>query len=74
MMAIAFDIPVEIERITAGLERFLRAAAMRIRLALHVREGRQGRFVKGDLIAHAVMEKRAGWGTGYPAEWDPRSL
>jgi plastocyanin len=29
----------------------------------------KGRFVKGDLIAHAVMEKRAGWGTEYPAEW-----
>jgi plastocyanin len=28
-----------------------------------------GRFVKGDLIAHAVMEKRAGWGTEYPEEW-----
>ena len=29
----------------------------------------RGRFVKGDLIAHAVMEKRAGWGTEYPPEW-----
>jgi plastocyanin len=29
----------------------------------------KGRFVKGDLIAHTVMEKRAGWGTEYPAEW-----
>ena len=29
----------------------------------------KGRFVKGDLIAHGVMEKRAGWGTEYPAEW-----
>jgi plastocyanin len=29
----------------------------------------KGRFVKGDLIAHAVMEKRAGWGTEYPVEW-----
>jgi plastocyanin len=29
----------------------------------------RGRFVKGDLIAHAVMEKRAGWGAEYPAEW-----
>jgi len=28
-----------------------------------------GRFIKGDLIAHAVMEKRQGWGTEYPAEW-----
>jgi plastocyanin len=28
----------------------------------------QGRFVKGDLIAYAVMEKRAGWGAEYPAE------
>jgi plastocyanin len=32
-------------------------------------KGPNGRFVKGDLIAHAVMEKRAGWGTEYPAEW-----
>jgi plastocyanin len=31
--------------------------------------GPNGRFVKGDLIAHTVMEKRAGWGTEYPAEW-----
>lgn len=28
-----------------------------------------GRFVKGDLIAYTVMEKRTGWGTEYPAEW-----
>ncbi len=25
-----------------------------------------GRFVKGDLLAYTVMEKRAGWGTEYP--------
>jgi plastocyanin len=34
-----------------------------------------GRFQKGDLVAYAVMEKRAGWGSDYPAdirngEWD----
>jgi len=29
----------------------------------------RGRFVKGDPIAMTVMEKRAGWGTEYPAEW-----
>ena len=34
-----------------------------------------GRFRKGDLVAYAVMEKRAGWGSEYPAdirngEWD----
>ena len=28
----------------------------------------KGRFKKGDIIALAVMEKRAGWGTEYPAE------
>jgi plastocyanin len=28
-----------------------------------------GRFVKGDLVGMTVMEKRAGWGTEYPAEW-----
>ena len=27
-----------------------------------------GRFVKGDLIAYAVMEKRTGWGGEYPAD------
>ena len=32
-------------------------------------KGADGRFVKGDLIAYTVMEKRAGWGTEYPAEW-----
>jgi plastocyanin len=32
-------------------------------------KGPDGRFVKGDLIAYTVMEKRAGWGTEYPAEW-----
>src|SRR5258707_5959783 len=35
----------------------------------------RGRFLKGDLIAYAVMEKRAGWGTEYPddirnGEWE----
>ena len=29
----------------------------------------KGRFVKGDLIAYTVMEKRQGWGAGYPSEW-----
>jgi hypothetical protein len=24
-----------------------------------------GRFKKGDLVAYAVMEKRAGWGSDY---------
>jgi plastocyanin len=28
----------------------------------------KGRFVKGDLVAYAVMEKRAGWGEEYPAD------
>jgi hypothetical protein len=27
-----------------------------------------GRFLKGDLIAYTVMEKRAGWGAEYPPE------
>ncbi|MCC7484951.1 MAG: cytochrome P460 family protein [Burkholderiales bacterium] len=29
----------------------------------------KGRFVKGDLVAYTVMEKRKGWGAGYPHEW-----
>jgi len=28
-----------------------------------------GRFVKGDLVGFGVMEKRTGWGAGYPAAW-----
>jgi plastocyanin len=28
-----------------------------------------GRFIKGDMVAFTVMEKRAGFGTEYPAEW-----
>jgi plastocyanin len=32
-------------------------------------KGPNGRFVKGDLVAYTVMEKRAGWGTEYPPEW-----
>jgi plastocyanin len=32
-------------------------------------KGANGRFVKGDLIAYTVMEKRGGWGAEYPAEW-----
>ena len=28
-----------------------------------------GRFSKGNLVAYTVMEKRAGWGAEYPAEW-----
>lgn len=32
-------------------------------------KGADGRFVKGDLIAYTVMEKRTGWGTEYPAAW-----
>jgi Cytochrome P460 len=34
-----------------------------------------GRFIKGNIIAYTVMEKRAGWGTEYPenvrnGEWE----
>jgi len=29
----------------------------------------QGRFIKDKLVNVFVMEKRAGWGTSYPAEW-----
>ena len=34
-----------------------------------------GRFIKGDLVAYTVMEKRKGWGTEYPddirnGEWE----
>jgi plastocyanin len=32
-------------------------------------KGPDGRFVKSDLLAHTVMEKRKGWGAEYPAEW-----
>lgn len=31
-----------------------------------------GRFIKKDIIAHTVMEKQAGWGADYPADW-PRN-
>ena len=31
-----------------------------------------GRFIKKDILAHTVMEKRAGWGADYPADW-PRN-
>jgi hypothetical protein len=31
-------------------------------------KGANGRFVKGDLVAYTVMEKRTGWGTEYPPE------
>ena len=31
-----------------------------------------GRFVKKEIIAHTVMEKQAGWGADYPADW-PRN-
>jgi len=31
-------------------------------------KGPDGRFIKKDIQAHTVMEKRAGWGTEYPPE------
>jgi len=31
-------------------------------------KGPNGRFIKGDLVGYTVMEKRAGWGSEYPAE------
>jgi plastocyanin len=33
---------------------------------------KNGRFIKKDIIGHTVMEKRAGWGADYPADW-PRN-
>jgi plastocyanin len=35
-------------------------------------KGSNGRFIKKDIVAHTVMEKRAGWGADYPADW-PRN-
>lgn len=37
--------------------------------------GRDGRFIKGNLVAYTVMEKRTGWGAEYPdnirnGEWE----
>jgi plastocyanin len=29
---------------------------------------KDGRFIKKDILAHTVMEKRTGWGAGYPPE------
>jgi len=39
------------------------------------KKGPDGRFIKKDILAHTVMEKRAGWGTEYPeslrnGEWE----
>jgi plastocyanin len=31
-----------------------------------------GRFIKKDILAHTVMEKRTGWGADYPSDW-PRN-
>ena len=35
-------------------------------------KGPDGRFIKKEVVAHTVMEKRAGWGADYPADW-PRN-
>ena len=35
-------------------------------------KGSDGRFIKKDIVGHTVMEKRAGWGADYPADW-PRN-
>jgi plastocyanin len=35
-------------------------------------KGPEGRFIKKDILAHTVMEKRTGWGADYPADW-PRN-
>lgn len=32
-------------------------------------KGPDGRFIKNTIIAHAVMEKRTGWGKDYPSDW-----
>jgi plastocyanin len=32
-------------------------------------KGPDGRFLRGDLVAYTVMEKRTGWGTEYPDAW-----
>ena len=39
------------------------------------KKGADGRFIKKDILAHTVMEKRTGWGTEYPdslrnGEWE----
>jgi len=31
-----------------------------------------GRYIKKDILAHTVMEKRTGWGADYPSDW-PRN-
>src|SRR5436190_8382118 len=35
-------------------------------------KGSDGRFIKKDVLAHTVMEKRSSWGADYPSDW-PRN-
>ena len=42
-------------------------------------KGPDGRFIKGNLVNYAVMEKRTGWGAEYPdtlrnGEWEYRAF
>jgi hypothetical protein len=36
-------------------------------------KGAGGRFIKKEIVGHTVMEKRAGWGADYAADYSPSS-
>jgi plastocyanin len=66
--------PEVVEAVRSGKPIPSGAVITLVQWSVHVDEkgnplkGPGGRFIKKDVLAHTVMEKRSGWGTEYPSE------
>jgi hypothetical protein len=71
----ALDAAKKGESLPSGTVLTLVQYAAKLDAAGNPEKDANGRFIKGNLVAYTVMEKRAGWGTEYPdnvrnGEWE----
>jgi hypothetical protein len=77
--AAALDAAKKGEPLPSGTVITMRQYAAKLDAQGNPEKDANGRFVKGNLIGYAVMEKRTGWGTEYPdnvrnGEWEYQSF
>lgn len=73
--AAALDAAKKGEPLPSGTVITMRQYAAKLDAQGNPEKDTNGRFIKGDLIGYAVMEKRTGWGSEYPddvrnGEWE----
>ena len=77
--AAALDAAKKGEPLPSGTVITMRQYAAKLDAQGNPEKDANGRFVKGNLIGYAIMEKRTGWGSEYPdnvrnGEWEYQSF